>query len=194
MPYIYSIKYLPMKISYLLLLSVLLISCSARKQADLIVSNARVYTVDGKFSIAEAFAVSDGKIIAVGTAEEITGTYDSDSLIDAGGKAVYPGFIDGHAHFYGYGQSLQTVNLVGTKSWAEIIDRVNEFAKTKPEGWIIGRGWDQNDWDVKNYPDNKQLDELFPTRPVLLTRIDGHAAIANTRKDQQGPATGQVSN
>ncbi len=180
MPYIYSIKYLPMKISYLLLLSVLLISCSARKQADLIVSNARVYTVDGKFSIAEAIAVSDGKIIAVGTAEEITGTYDSDSLIDAGGKAVYPGFIDGHAHFYGYGQSLQTVNLVGTKSWAEIIDRVTEFAKTKPEGWIIGRGWDQNDWDVKNYPDNKQLDELFPTRPVLLTRIDGHAAIANT--------------
>ncbi len=73
-------------------------------------------------------------------------------VIDAGGKAVYPGFIDAHAHFYEYGLGLQEVNLDGLKSWQEIIDTVNAFSKRNPDGWIVGRGWDQNKWKVKQVP------------------------------------------
>src|SRR5205085_1448104 len=97
------------------------------------------------------------------------------------GKFIYPGFIDAHAHFVGYGNSLQRVNLVDTKSWDEVLERTKKFANKNPGGWVLGRGWDQNDWDIKEFPDNKKLSELFPDRPVMLTRIDGHAAIANKK-------------
>ena len=161
-----------------LLLSVFICSCGSQKDAGLIVYNAVVYTVNEKFSIAEAFAVKDGKIIEVGTSEGILAKYLGEKL-DAGGKSVYPGFIDGHSHFYAYGEGLQNADLVGTKSWQEILNKLKTFARENPEGWIIGRGWDQNDWTVKNFPDNEKLNELFPDRPVLLSRIDGHAVIAN---------------
>jgi len=162
----------------LLAISVLVFSCNSQKQADLIVHNAVVYTVDDKFSVAEAFAVKDGKILETGSSEDILKKYKGE-MLDAGGKAVYPGFIDGHSHFYGYGEGLQQADLVGTKSWEEILEKLQQFGKENPEGWIIGRGWDQNDWAIKEFPDNIKLNELFPNRPVILTRIDGHAAIAN---------------
>ncbi|MGZ3776875.1 MAG: amidohydrolase, partial [Mucilaginibacter sp.] len=92
---------------------------------------------------------------------------------------VYPGFIDDHSHFYGYGLSLHTVTLDATKSWDEIIDSVNSFSKRNTDGWLIGRGWNQNSWKIKQFPNKAKLDSLFPVRPVLLTRVDGHAAIAN---------------
>ena len=127
-------------------------------------------------------AVNDGKIIAIGTNDDILKLYESDSMIDAGGKAVFPGFNDAHAHFVGYAMSLQTVNLVGTESWDEVINRCGQFAKGLPAGsWLTGRGWDQNDWTVKEFPDNTKLNELFPDRPVIITRIDGHAAMANQK-------------
>ena len=107
--------------------------------------------------------------------------YDATEKMDAQGKFIYPGFIDAHAHFVGYGNSLQRVNLVGTKSWDEVLDRTKKFADENPDGWLLGRGWDQNDWAVKEFPSNEKLNELFPDRPVLLTRIDGHAAIANQK-------------
>ena len=153
-------------------------SCNTPK-ADLVIYNAKIYTVNEKFDIAEAMAVKDGKILAVGTSEEIRKQFSGKEEIDAAGKAIYPGFIDAHAHFYGYGQSLQSADLRGTKSWDEVISRLQEFAKTHPDGWLTGRGWDQNDWDNKQFPSKEKLDELFPTRAVLLTRVDGHAAIAN---------------
>jgi predicted amidohydrolase YtcJ len=164
----------------LLLCSMLLFSCMGKK-ADLIVYNAKVYTVNDKFDTVEAFAVKDGKIIELGSNADIEKVYDAPERIDAGGKAVFPGFIDAHAHFYGYGESLQTADLTGTKSWAEVCSRLTEFAKGHPEGWLIGRGWDQNDWSTKTFPDKADLDKLFPNQPVLLTRIDGHAAIANQK-------------
>ncbi len=147
---------------------------------DLVIYNAKIYTVDDKFSIAEAIAINDGKIVAIGTDNEIK-KFKADSLVDAGGRAVYPGFIDAHAHFFGYAESLNSANLTDAYSWDEVLKVVQEFANTKKEGWILGRGWDQNDWPSKDFPTKEKLDQLFPDRPVLLTRIDGHAAIANQK-------------
>ena len=168
-----------MKKSLIAIITILLFSCNAKEKADLLVYNATIYTVDSSFSTAEAMVVKDGKIIATGKMADLEETYSAKEKIDAAGKFIYPGFIDAHAHFVGYGMSLRTVNLVGTNSWDEAIEKVKQFATENPDGWITGRGWDQNDWDVKAFPTNDKLNELFPDRPVLLRRVDGHAAIAN---------------
>ncbi|WP_113639119.1 amidohydrolase [Nubsella zeaxanthinifaciens] len=167
----------------LLLLATLLVILSAcgKPKADLVVFNAKIYTVDSAFTIAEAMAVKDGKVLALGNSEEIKKQYPAAEMLDANGKAIYPGFIDAHAHFFGYAESLNTANLFETKSWDEILARLKTFAAEHPNGWLTGRGWDQNDWPQKQFPTKEKLDELFPNRPVLLTRIDGHAAIANQK-------------
>ncbi|MBK7376964.1 MAG: amidohydrolase [Chitinophagaceae bacterium] len=157
-------------------------SCKFRQKADLIIHHATIYTVDERFSVAEAIAIRDGRIVEVGKNDDILKQYESDLVEDAKGKTIFPGFIDAHAHFVGYGFSLQTVDLVGTGSWEEVLNRCQDFAKNLPPGiWLTGRGWDQNDWAVKDFPSNEKLNELFPGRPVLLNRIDGHAAIANNK-------------
>jgi predicted amidohydrolase YtcJ len=161
--------------------TLLFASCSQKKKADLLVFNATIYTVDSSFSTAEAMVVKDGKIEAVGKKDDLEKEFDAKEKLDAAGKFLYPGFIDGHAHFVGYGNSLQTVNLVGTNSWDEVIERTKKFAAENPDGWLLGRGWDQNDWTEKEFPINDSLNTLFPDRPVLLTRIDGHAAVANQK-------------
>lgn len=170
-----------MKYILSLLSAAFLLSSCQQKEADLILFNAKIYTVNEKFDTAEAMAVKDGKIIAVGNSEEIKKNYSSKEEINAEGKTVYPGFIDAHAHFYGYGEDLQTVDLRGTQSWAEICERLKSFAKKNPEGWLIGNGWDQNDWENQEFPINEELNKIFPNRPVYLVRIDGHAAIANQK-------------
>ncbi len=165
---------------YLLLL--IFVSCKNVSTADLIVHNATVYTINDSFTTAQAFAITDGKIIAVGTNENILSQYRSKNTIDAKGNTIYPGFIDAHAHFLGYGQSLFMVDLYGAASWNDVLERVKKFAEEHPnEPWIRGRGWDQNKWAGKAYPSNKQLNKLFADKPVLLTRVDGHAAIANQK-------------
>jgi len=172
-------SFLIFNFSFLILL---LASCKFRQKADMIIHHATIYTVDEKFSVAQAMVVRDGKIVATGTNEAILKEYESDVMEDAKGKTVFPGFIDAHAHFVGYGFSLQRVNLVATESWDAVLNRCTEFAKGLPAGqWLTGRGWDQNDWVVKEFPANDKLNELFPDRPVLITRIDGHAAIANNK-------------
>lgn len=161
-----------------------LTASAQKKKADLLLHNGKLYTVDASFSVASAMAVKDGKILEVGDSKTLMATYDAAERIDAGGKAVYPGFIDAHAHFLGYGLGLQSANLVETKSWEDILERLQNFAKTKniqPGQWIVGRGWDQNDWTEKEFPTREKLDALFPSNPVLLTRIDGHAAVANQK-------------
>ena len=158
-----------------------IVSCSQKEDADLLVYNATIYTVDSVFTVAEAMAISKGKILAVGKLTDIEKKYTVKEKINAEGKFIYPGFIDAHAHFVGYGASLQTANLVGTNSWDEILEKLKSFAEENKEGWLIGRGWDQNDWTVKEFPSNEKLNELFPDRSVLLTRVDGHAAIANRK-------------
>lgn len=168
-----------MKNSLIVIVTILLFSCNAKEKADLLIYNATIYTVDSSSSTAESMVVKDGKIIATGKMADLEETYSAKEKIDAAGKFIYPGFIDAHTHFVGYGMSLRTVNLVGTNSWDEALEKVKQFAAENPQGWITGRGWDQNDWDVKAFPTNDKLNELFPDRPVLLRRVDGHAAIAN---------------
>ncbi|WP_297823649.1 amidohydrolase [Segetibacter sp.] len=158
------------------------LSCKSPNTVDTIVLNGVVYTVSEKFETVQAFAIKDGKIIATGTDAAITSNYTAKEIIDAKGQAVYPGFIDAHAHFLGYGQSLFMVDLFGAASWEEVVERVKRFAKEHPEEkWVKGRGWDQNKWADKSYPTNEKLNEAFPTIPVILTRVDGHAAVVNQK-------------
>src|SRR5215213_105474 len=156
-------------------------SFGQKKNVDLLLYNAKIYTVDDKFSITSALAIQDGRIQDVGETKTILQKYSAQKLEDIGGKFIYPGFVDAHAHFFGYGLGLQTADLVGTTSWEQVLNKLQIFAKTNTEGWITGRGWDQNDWPVKEYPTKEKLDVLFPDRPVLLRRIDGHGAIANQK-------------
>jgi predicted amidohydrolase YtcJ len=163
-------------------IALFLISCGGPKKVDTIVVNGVIYTVDSSFSTAQAMAIKDGLIVATGTDAEILAAYTSTEKIDAKGQAVYPGFIDAHAHFVGYGKSLFQVDLFGTTSWEEAVERVKVFAAAHPElAWIEGRGWDQNKWPGKKYPTNALLNSLFPNTPVVLQRVDGHAAIANQK-------------
>ena len=168
----------------ILLLSIfLLVSCNQKNKiaADTIITDATIYTVDEKFGTVSAMAIRDGKILAIGTNEEIKNTYDSKNTIDAKGKFIYPGLIDAHCHFYGYGLNLQEVDLRGTNSMKEVIERVKAFQKEKNPDFIVGNGWDQNDWEVKKYPSKEDLDAEFPNIPVVLNRIDGHAMIVNSK-------------
>jgi len=159
---------------------ILLCSSCINQRVDLIVHHAKIYTVNDDFASAEAMAVQDGKIVGIGTNDDILKEYKSDSLFDAKGAVVYPGFIDAHAHFLGYGQSLYAVDLMFVPSWEEAIIRVKDFAAKHPgKGWIKGRGWDQNRFPGKQFPTNEMLNALFPDRPVILERVDGHASIAN---------------
>jgi predicted amidohydrolase YtcJ len=161
---------------------VLLLACRQKEKADMLVYHATIYRIDSSFSTAEAMAIKDGRIVATGKTGELQSRFDFADKLDGDGKFVYPGFIDAHAHFFGYGLGLQTVDLVGTESWKDILSRLSEFAKATPTGqWLIGRGWDQNDWPVKEFPSNEKLNELYPDRPVFLKRVDGHAAIVNQK-------------
>ena len=158
----------------------LLFSACVNQRVDLIVHHAQIYTVNNEFSKAEAMAIQDGKIVAVGSNDDILKEYQSDSMVNANEAIIYPGFIDAHAHFLGYGQSLYAVDLMFVPSWSEAIERVKAFAANHPgKGWIKGRGWDQNRFPGKEFPTNAELNILFPDRPVILERVDGHASIAN---------------
>ena len=160
----------------------IILSCSPVKEnADLLVINANVYQADDAFAKAEAFAVKDGKFIAVGISNEIVATYEASETIDAQGQTVLPGLIDAHCHFFGLGQNLQVVDLVGTKSYDEVLERVVAFQKERPSTFIRGRGWDQNDWAIKVFPTKEKLDALFPDTPVALERVDGHAYLVNQK-------------
>lgn len=155
------------------------ISCIKKETVDTIVINANIYTVNDNFDKAEAFAIKEGKIVAVGTTAEIQAKYAATYVNDAKGKTIVPGFIDAHCHFYGLGLQQQKVDLTDTKSFGEVVQRIVDFQKNNNVPYITGRGWDQNDWETKEFPTKDKLDELFPTTPIAITRIDGHALLAN---------------
>lgn len=171
-----------MKKLLFLLLAISIASCAPEKlSADLLIKNATIYTVDKDFSTANALVVKDGKILEIGLKPELELKYKIKETYDAKGNTVVPGLIDAHAHLYGLGLALQQVDLVGTTSFEEVLGRVVAFQEEKKMPYIIGRGWDQNDWDDKNFPTKKELDSLFPDTPVSLRRIDGHAMLVNSR-------------
>lgn len=169
------------KVLFLACFAALFACETAGEPADLLLINARIYTVNESFDTAEALAVREGKVIAVGTNEEIQGKYKGDQVIDAIGKTVIPGLIDAHCHFYGLGLNQLKVDLVGTGSYEEVLERVKEFQDQNPSNFIQGRGWDQNDWEVKEFPTKEELDALFPDIPVALERVDGHAYLVNQK-------------
>lgn len=169
------------KLITLALLSVTIFSCNQKQQADIIVKNAKVYTVNNDFASAESFAIKNGKFLAVGTNEEINKNYSSTNTVDADGKAVYPGLIDGHCHFFRFGLQLQKADVTGTNSYDEVLEKIVAFQKKKNLPFITGRGWDQNDWEVKKFPTKEKLDQLFPDTPVAITRVDGHAMLVNQK-------------
>jgi predicted amidohydrolase YtcJ len=183
------------RLLFLFAITVLFLQCNSKTAVDQLLINGTVYTVDSAFSKTEAVAVKDGKIVATGTTAQLQKDFNAKEVIDLQGKFLYPGFIDAHAHFYRYGLGLQTADLTGTTSWVDILQRLTEFAKRSNPAkgeWIIGRGWDQNDWQLKEFPVNDRLNELFPDNPVILTRVDGHAAVVNDLALQQAGITVQT--
>ena len=162
-------------LSFILTLS----SCMNTKEVDLIIHNSNIVSVTEDSLIFEAMAIKDGRIVAIGKEQQILNKYSAPEIIDLQLDWVYPGFIDAHCHFLGYGLSLQQLELKGSKSFAEVVERCVNFDKNKIATWIEGRGWDQTIWANPGNPNKKDLDDRFPNTPVLLRRVDGHMAIAN---------------
>ena len=178
---------------FILLISIIMSSCHTKKPADLIVTNATVYTVDETFLKVESFAVLDGKILATGSTEEILAKYTSEIMLDAAGKFIYPGFNDAHAHFNGYGENLmQYADLRGTTRAEEIYKIILAHHEKFGGDWVLGRGWDQNDWKTTEFPDKSRLDELFPEMPVYLVRVDGHAGWCNSKALEMAGITAET--
>ena len=166
-------------ISALLIFSQLAISTPPR--ADLILTNARIYTVNDGHPIAGALAVRDGLVQFVGSEREALAFRGPNTrIVDGGGHVVIPGMVDAHAHLLNLGFTLRQVSLVGTKSYDEVVARVVARAREVPAGqWIEGRGWDQNQWGDTRFPTHDALSRAVPGHPVVLTRVDGHALLAN---------------
>lgn len=175
------------RLLFIFSLTVLFAACNSevKEEVDLMVVAQSIYLSEG--NSAEAMVVKDGLVLATGSRDSLEALYAPKDLKVFDRMQVYPGFNDAHAHFLGYARGLGRVNLVGTKSWQECLERVQAFADGNPSDFIVGRGWDQNDWEVKEFPTNAELNEMFPNTPVVLNRIDGHAALANQAAlDQAG--------
>ena len=176
-----------MRYFFIAIVSIAFASCSPKEQVDLILHNGTFHSLNANNDTYEAVAIRDGKIVAVGPENEILNGYSSPSIYDMEKKHIYPGFIDAHAHLLGYSLMKNDLDLVGTTSWNEIVEKCKNFPIKRASGWLVGRGWDQNDWVTLSegnvrpdgIPTNAALNNLFPQTPVVLIRIDGHAAIAN---------------
>ena len=167
-----------MRIALFLIFSFLLFTSCSSNTADLIIHNAIIYTVNESFETATAVVVKDGKFIAVG-GEDVLNQYKAQSVVDLNGFSVYPGFVDAHCHFYNFGLLQEQLDLSGTKSFEEVLDRVASYIATHPGVPVLGQGWDQNSWEVKEYPTKDILDKRFPEQLIALKRVDGHALLVN---------------
>lgn len=168
----------------LLLAALAVVATQAHAQPDFVFVNARVYTVDDGFTVAQAFAVEDGMFAAIGSNDDVRASIGiSTKVIDLGGRTVLPGLIDAHGHMAGLGNlQLGVLDLAGTTSYDEVIHRVIERAEqAEPGEWIIGRGWDHESWPDKELPTHERLSQAVPDNPVWLSRVDGHAGLGNAR-------------
>jgi predicted amidohydrolase YtcJ len=195
-----KIKKIILIVIYLCMFSLL---ANAQKiTADLIVVNAKVRTMDASKPSAEAVAVLDNKIIAVGSNEEIRALVgEKTQTIDAGGKLLLPGFNDSHVHFLDGGLQLSSVDLRDAKSPAEFAERIKKFAAKLPKGrWILGGTWDHENWTPNNLPTKELIDAVTPDNPVFVQRLDGHMALANSlalkmagvTRETKTPAGGEI--
>ena len=153
-------------------------SCTRVEQVDSLLYNATFYTLDSLQPVASVIAINDGRIVAVGQ-DDLLNRFEADDRIDLGGGFAYPGFIDAHCHFYQLGLNESRLSLLGTKSFDEVIERIKAFDAQYAPSVLYAWGWDQNDWPIAEFPENSRLNELFPDRPVVLRRIDGHAYLVN---------------
>jgi predicted amidohydrolase YtcJ len=171
------------------------LGCELRTQppADLVLRGGKVVTLNPERPVAEAIAVTGGRITAVGSSTEMNSYVGPETqIIELEGALATPGFIEAHAHFMDLGESRMTLDLVGTESADQIASLVAETSKQTPEGaWIRGHGWDQNDWEVKEFPTYAILDGVAPEQPVFLTRVDMHAAWANTKAMEMAGITSE---
>lgn len=154
-------------------------ACFKGEKVDIIIHNAKVHTMDQEGTIAEAIAIHEGVIIAVGPEREILNRFRADKFINAQKKDVIPGFHDGHGHIMSYAKQKMVANLYDATSYYDMLMRVEEFHEKNPSEFIVGRGWDQSLWDVDTFPTNALLNERFPDIPVALTRVDGHSMLVN---------------
>ena len=166
-------------ITFLLLISSS--ACKKKIKVDLISHNGAIYSLDDNNSIYEAVAVKNGKIIALGKNDQILNKYTSEKNIDLKGFTVFPGFIDAHCHFLEYGLQKNMVDVSSSQSFKEIIDILKLNQNKVANEWLVGYGWDQNQWSDKNWPNNKLLNENFKNINVILKRIDGHVIMANQK-------------
>jgi predicted amidohydrolase YtcJ len=183
-------------------------SARAAERADLVLENAVVHTVNPEAPRAEAVAVRGNRIVAVGrTADVALLVGPRTRVLDLHGRTVVPGFDDAHAHLLGIGFARLDVDLAGTRSWAEVVDRVAKAVKKRRPGqWVRGRGWHEGKWDapppgaVRGFPTHEALTAVSPDNPVVLERADGHAVLANARamatrgvtRETRAPAGGEV--
>ena len=167
------------KVFSLLVLAIILYSCNNNFTADLIIHNAKVYTVNENFDVVSAVVVKDGKILDLG-GEELVNKYNAAAVLDLKGLPVYPGLIDAHCHFYQLGMTQEQVDLRGSKSLDEIVARIKAHQAKVNDEVILGRGWDQNLWLNKAFPTKEVLDQAFPGKLVILERVDGHAAYVSS--------------
>lgn len=156
---------------------------AGKPEADLILKNGRIYTLDPARPIVRALAISGGRILAVGQEGDMAAwAGPGTEVLDLRGAAAYPGFVDAHAHVYGLGKSAEVLDLTGARSEAEAVRLVaREAAGTPPGQWVLGRGWDQNRWPGRQFPTETALSQASPDHPVALTRVDGHAFWVNRR-------------
>lgn len=169
-----------MRVICLLIVACQLWACNDRKErVEYIIVSSGIYNGLDSTSEYQCIVVNADTIVEIGNSD-IANKYSCDSIIQTDGY-VFPGFIDAHCHFSGYALDGYKCDLVGTKSYKEVIERLIAYEQSNKLGWIYGRGWDQNDWEIKEYPNNSILDSLFPDKPVVLKRIDGHAILCNSK-------------
>lgn len=156
-----------------------LVACKEKIEVDFISHNGTIFSMDDNYNIYEAIAIKNGKILALGKNDQILNKYSSIETIDLKGLFAYPGFIDAHCHFLAYGLQQGMVDVSGANSFQETIDILQKNIDKQNKNWLIGYGWDQNQWKDKNWPNNKLLNEHFKDLNIVLHRIDGHVIMAN---------------
>jgi predicted amidohydrolase YtcJ len=169
-----------MKQHKLIVLLLLLMSIGCGERVDLLVHNAQVYTVNDNFDKVSAFAVKNGKFVAVG-GEELLEKYKPANTVDAQGLSIYPGFIDAHSHLLELGLNQFKADLKNSLGMNHVVQKLKEHQQIHNHNFIMGIGWDQNQWKDNSYPDNKALNIAFPNTPVVLIRVDGHAYLVNNK-------------